>query len=114
MEGKESRERRAAAIRTEKAPEKTSGATILGSTSARMMAGSLPPSSRVTRFMSFAQAAMMDLPVATDPVPTRGQPARCCRRRGGVVCGGSGWLSFKKLVFFLHKRISTRSSVLKD
>jgi hypothetical protein len=52
----------------EKAPEKTSGATCLGSESPRMMAGSLPPSSSVTRFMSLAQAAMIFLPVATEPV----------------------------------------------
>jgi hypothetical protein len=39
-----------------------------GSTSSRMMAGSFPPSSRVTRLRSGAAAAATCLPVATEPV----------------------------------------------
>ena len=38
------------------------------STSGRMIAGSLPPSSSVTRLTSLADAAMMALPVLTEPV----------------------------------------------
>ena len=45
-----------------------SGATWATSTSDLIIAGSLPPSSRVTRFTSFAEAAMIALPVLTDPV----------------------------------------------
>mmetsp|Transcript_18970 Transcript_18970/g.44926 ORF Transcript_18970/g.44926 Transcript_18970/m.44926 type:complete len:233 (-) Transcript_18970:194-892(-) len=51
-----------------KAPANTFGATSCTSTSDRIIAASLPPSSRVMRLTSPAHFLMMDLPVATDPV----------------------------------------------
>jgi len=51
-----------------KAPMATWGATFFTSTSGRMMEASLPPSSRVQRLRVLAQAAMIFLPVAMEPV----------------------------------------------
>ncbi len=61
-----------------KAPPKIPSATTAGSASSRMMAGSLPPSSRVTRFRSGAAAAATFFPVAMDPVK--------------LIFRGTGWL----------------------
>ncbi len=56
-------------------------AVALTSTSSRTMAGSLPPSSSVTRFSVSAPLAMIRLPVAVDPVKptfaTSGWAVRC-------------------------------------
>src|SRR5438093_10876023 len=50
------------------APQNSRGATWAGSTSGSTLAGSLPPSSSVTRFRSSAAARMIFLPVGTLPV----------------------------------------------
>ena len=50
------------------APPNTFGVVVARSASSRMIAGSLPPSSKVTRFSVPAALAMMRLPVATEPV----------------------------------------------
>ena len=50
------------------APQNSRGATWAGSTSGSTIAGSLPPSSSVTRFRSSAAARMIFLPVGTLPV----------------------------------------------
>ncbi len=51
-----------------KAPQKSFSATFAGSASRSTMAGSLPPSSSVTRLRSGAAASATFLPVATEPV----------------------------------------------
>ncbi len=50
------------------APAKMAEATMAGSASSRTMAGSLPPSSRVTRLRSGAADMATFLPVSTEPV----------------------------------------------
>src|SRR3989449_7377504 len=51
-----------------KAPQNRRDATCAGSTSGSTIAGSLPPSSSVTRFKSSAAARMIFFPVGTLPV----------------------------------------------
>src|SRR2546428_658851 len=60
-----------------KAPQKSFGATRVGSTSGRTIAGSLPPSSSVTRFKSSAAARMIFFPVGTLPVNEIFRTAGC-------------------------------------
>src|SRR5262245_45507122 len=60
-----------------KAPRARFSATFAGSTSRSTIAGSLPPSSRVTRFRSGAAACATFLPVATEPVKEILRTAGC-------------------------------------
>ena len=59
------------------APQKSFGATAFGSTSGSTIAGSLPPSSRVTRFRSSAAARAIFFPVGTLPVNEIFRTAGC-------------------------------------